>query len=102
MNQDQLRDKIAATLAKTNGFEAPGPFEFEQASRVWAAVVAPLLATLESARDNAITVGDRLGWRLVEAQQEVARLRREVEFEANGADTFAGADELHDEAVNRG
>ena len=27
--------------------------------------------------------------------QEIERLRREVEFEANGADTFAGADAIH-------
>lgn len=31
-------------------------------------------------------------------QEEIARLRREVEFEANGADTFSDADRIHSEA----
>lgn len=29
-----LREQIATVLAKTNGFENPGPFEHEQASRI--------------------------------------------------------------------
>lgn len=44
--------------------------------------------------EHRLEVGDRLAWRLVEAEQQVARLRREVEFEALGADSFAGADDL--------
>ena len=44
--------------------------------------------------ENRLDVGDRLAWRLVEAEQEIVRLRREVEFEAHGADNFSGADAL--------
>lgn len=39
--------------------------------------------------ENRLEVGDRLGWRLVEAEAEIGRLRREVEFEANGLETGA-------------
>jgi hypothetical protein len=41
------------------------------------------IGELRAESENRLQVGDRLGWRLVEAQQEIERLRREVEFEAN-------------------
>lgn len=40
----------------------------------------------------------QLAWAL----DEVDRLRREVEFEANGADNFSGADRLYSEARGEG
>lgn len=49
-DMDLLKDAIAGVLAKTNGFENAGPFEQEQASRVYARVVAPALARVEASR----------------------------------------------------
>lgn len=53
------------------------------------------IGELRAETANRLEVGDRLGWRLVEARQEIDRLRREVRFWANGADTFSGADARH-------
>lgn len=87
MSEDDMRERIAVVLAKTNGFEHAGPLEHEQASRV-VATVAPLLAEKDAEIAEA--------WRRIAASQldvlergkEIARLRREVEFEANGERDF--------------
>lgn len=95
MNQDQLRDQVINALVEAHVAGVDGSIVNSQAHEV-AAVVAPLLADLEAARDNAITVGDRLGWRLVEAEQEIARLNRQLEFEMYGGDNFSGADRAYE------
>lgn len=42
--------------------------------------------------ENRLEVGDRLGWRLIEAHEEISRLQRQLEFEMYGGDNFSEAD----------
>ena len=85
MNQDQLRDQTVQAIVDwflhvgqdDNYYrgEAGLVHARRDATDLYRSVVAPLLAERDAERDNAITVGDRLGWRLVEAQEQVKLLK---------------------------
>jgi hypothetical protein len=57
------------------------------------------IGDLRAESENRLQVGDRLGWQLVEAREEIARLQRQLEFEMYGGDNFSAADALAEDAV---
>lgn len=68
-DMDLLKDAIAGVLAKTNGFENAGPFEQQQASRVYARVVAPALARVEASRRDWAAEAEKLTEQLQSRQE---------------------------------
>lgn len=122
MNQDQLRDQIAESLNSAYRPNPPGCEDLDETSRhdghqfsggcyvcrgdvpklvdAVSGVVAPLLAEREAERDNAVMVGDRLGWRLVEAEEQLKVLKwlhAEVAHEVERLHSWDGLMELLDE-----